>query len=683
VATNLPSPARLVAGVLASGVWVSLYVLGGFTFEGSSTDKRALFWAAAMVASFAGWGSAVSRLLDREAEVDWGLRAAWGMAAFAVLGGALVSLGIGSGPVLRVMIGVGIGVLCAHALRPNGQPWRPRTDFAYWGAIAIVVPLAFLTCVGSMTDRGQWWAYDDTPAYLVFPRQLVQIGDMLQPFSFRRISSFGAQSLFQATLLVGAAPEHVHLFDRGICGVVVVAMILGAPRDSGSSPFALRLLPAVLVLLLPNYRMNCAAVLSGTLFLFAIYRTLEIAASPSQRPRMHAAVLGLLVAAACALRPFFVLPATATVALTLLLGGKWRSTGRRLLVEEALVIAGTTLAALLPWSLALLRSNGTPLYPPFDGDYRSASGFTTMVLGYERIKMIWDELRYWEPVATIHLFFIAGLVASKNDTPAFRASYFALLVGFIVMLLLIPISDSKDLVRYAYPLELAFVLVVTLRSLAAFAPPGEPSAMAAGVLVLAACAGELYWKHDESQMAYDDMFEQARNLIAGKALLPGGGHSPRYHLDNGELLDTPMISMRAEHIYGELQRAVPAGAPIAAMVEEPYRFDFRRNRVSILDLPGVVGPRGGIPVFHGPEAVAKYFLSLGLRYVALVDTHTCLALYSLRAWEQHGISKVVGPQNFIAPIVLDIFSNFERLGQSRRHLFEEGGMVVLDLGEAP
>jgi hypothetical protein len=665
---------------LSSGVWVSAYVLGGFSFEGFSADKAALLWTGAMVASFAGWGRALSRLLGREVEVDWGLRAAWGMAAFAFLGGLLVALGVATGPALRLVVGVGIGIACADVLRRRARPWELPRDPVYWGVIGAVGTLAFLSCVGSMTDRGQWWAFDDTPAYLVLPKQLADVGDMLQPFSFRRMSSFGAQSLFQAVLLVGAAPEQVHLFDRGVCGIVVVAMILGAPRGKGSSPFALRLFPAVLVLLLPNYRMNIAAVLSGTLFFFAIYRTLDLADSPSHDRRARALLVGLLVAGACALRPFFILPATGTVVLAYAIG-RDRLAERGGLREIALLTGGATVLAILPWSVALLRSNGTPLYPPFHGDYRVESGFTHMVLGYHRIKMIWEELRYWEPIATIHLFFIAGLVATKNDSPAFRATFVSLLLGFLVMLVLIPISDYRDLARYAYPLELAFALAVTMRSLAAFAPASEPASMAAGFLVLAACIGELYWKHEDAQKSYDDMFEQTFNVFEGRSLLPGGGRPPMYAVGGGEYLETPTISLRAAQTYAELQRTVPEGAPILAMVEEPYRFDFRRNRVAVLDLPGVVGPRGGIPVFEGPDPVASYFRDQGYRYLALVDTVTCSELYSERAWEGHARQKPTVPQNFIATRVLDIFANLARLAQSRKRLFEAGGMVVIDLDE--
>jgi hypothetical protein len=334
----------------------------------------------------------------------------------------------------------------------------------------------------------------------------------------------------------------------------------------------------------------------------------------------------------------------------------------------------------LPWSVALLRSNGTPLYPPFHGDYQVESGFTKLGLGYQHLKMIWGELHYWEPIATIHLFFLAGLVYLKSDTPAFRASYFALLMGFFVMLLLMPLTDYRDLARYVFPLELAFVLAVTMRSLDAFAAPSEPAGMAVGFLVLVACAGDLYWKHDETQRSFDDMFEQTWNIVEGRALLPGGGHPPMYRVDDDETLQTPMISLNAEQSYAELQRAVPAGAPILAMVEEPYRFDFRRNRVDILDLPGIVGPAGGLPVFRGPDALSKYFRSQGFRYLTVLDTHSCLALYSLHAWEVHATDKGVAPQNVIASRVLDVFANLERLTRSQRHLFEEGGMVVLDLG---
>jgi hypothetical protein len=580
--------------------------------------------------------------------------------------------------VLRLTVGVGIGVLCAHTLRPTARREQAPADPLTWGLIAIVSVLALLTCVGAMTDRGQWWAFDDSPAYLVFSKQLHQAGDMIQPFSFRRMTSLGAQSLFQAAVLVGATPEGIHLFDRGVCGIVLVALLLGAPRGRAAPPMALRLLPALLVLLMPNYRLNSAATLSGTVVLFAIYRTLDLPPSPTRKRRMHAAALGLLVALACALRPFFVLPAVAAVALAYALE-RPEASDRSGVPEEALVAAGVTVLAVLPWSIGLLRSNGTPMYPPFAGDYQAESGFMSVSFDYTRAKLIWDELRFWEPIETIHLFFIAALILYRRESLAFRVSCAGLVLGLTAMLVFLPGSDYRELARYLYPLELALALIVAMRALATFATPGEPGAMAAGFLVLAACSGELYWKRDEAERAYDDGFEQGFNILRGRELLPGGGRPTLFRRTEEDVMETPILSLRAEQTYTDLQRAVPAGAPILAMVEEPYRFDFRRNRVTILDLPGVAGPRGGIPVFQGAEAVAAYFHSLGFRYLTLTDTRSTLALYSLRSWETHASIKT--PQTTIAPRVLDVFGNLSQLTQSRRRVFEADGIVVIDLDQ--
>ena len=40
------------------------------------------------------------------------------------------------------------------------------------------------------------------------------------------------------------------------------------------------------------------------------------------------------------------------------------------------------------------------------------------------------------------------------------------------------------------------------------------------------------------------------------------------------------------------------------------------------------------------------------------------------------------PQNFIASRVLDLFANLRQLTESRKHLLDERGMVVIDLDEA-
>src|SRR5579871_2644713 len=51
-------------------------------------------WGLIVLLGFAGWGDLVRRLLAPAADVDWGLRAAWGLALTLAVGGLLCLLGL-------------------------------------------------------------------------------------------------------------------------------------------------------------------------------------------------------------------------------------------------------------------------------------------------------------------------------------------------------------------------------------------------------------------------------------------------------------------------------------------------------------------------------------------------------------------------------------------------------------
>jgi hypothetical protein len=653
-----------VRGALSALACLWAYLGAGFR-DAPASGRRALVWGAVLLVSFVGFGSAAARVVDRDVTPNVGLRAAWGMAVVLPIGALLLACRSATAPALRVLVAVGLAAFCAEAFRAGKEKSSIWTEsFALW-LLPVVAVLAFVLSVGALGWKGQWNSFDDMPAYFVLPKQIAQTGDMIQPFSFRRISSFGAQSLFQAMLLIGADSEQSHLFDQGLCTIVLVTMILGGGgRKSGASPFALRALVAILVLLLPNYRMNSASFASGAVFLFAIYETLEMPDTKTRSLSFLAVLLGLLVAGAWALRPFFVVPALGAVALSYLFQIRRRRGDAKRLFTEAVIATAALVLALLPWSIALLHSNGTPLFPGYHGGYRPESGHAKIVMGYERLKAMASDMGYWEPIGTMHLFFIAWLLfRDSSPRQAARASTLALLAGFLVLEVLIPITDYRDLARYRFPLEAPFVAIVALGAFGAFGSFGpRRRALPAAAVALVATVGELFFQHEEGDEIFDGYARAAYGLVRPSAV-------------------TPPVPVPPEADYAEMQRSVPAGEPILAMLTEAYRFDFRRNPIEILDIPGSVSPGPGLPVFQGPEALSGYLLSLGIRHVAFVDPRKCETLYQLSAWQRHATNGERMMANFIAPSILDIFENLDRLSQTRHHVFDGERTAVLDLTE--
>ncbi|HEY3236753.1 MAG TPA: hypothetical protein VGJ84_18690, partial [Polyangiaceae bacterium] len=91
--------------------------------------------------------------------------------------------------------------------------------------------------------------------------------------------------------------------------------------------------------------------------------------------------------------------------------------------------------------------------------------------------------------------------------------------------------------------------------------------------------------------------------------------------------------------YRELQAQVPAGKAIVAMVDEPFRLDWRRNAVFILDLPGAAAPPPGLPVQQGPSVLLDYFRAQRLCYLIVVDSPSSENLYRREEWKAHRMRK--------------------------------------------
>ncbi|MDB4998319.1 MAG: hypothetical protein JWM74_5751, partial [Myxococcaceae bacterium] len=154
--------------------------------------------------------------------------------------------------------------------------------------------------------------------------------------------------------------------------------------------------------------------------------------------------------------------------------------------------------------------------------------------------------------------------------------------------------------------------------------------------------------------------------------------------DTDELLRRT-VPMQAEpplaSTYRRLQDAVPAGSRMLVMVDVPYLLDYGRNEIWNLDLPGTASPKPGIPCFQGPEAVVAYLRGLGIRHLLFVLPDKSAFLYPSDLWRP----RLYDPDEIwrvYAPYVVDVTENLVALSKSKKHLHDEGGMVLLDL-DAP
>jgi hypothetical protein len=128
-----------------------------------------------------------------------------------------------------------------------------------------------------------------------------------------------------------------------------------------------------------------------------------------------------------------------------------------------------------------------------------------------------------------------------------------------------------------------------------------------------------------------------------------------------------------------MQAAIPEGQPLLTRLAYPIYLDFARNPLFVADWPGITSPRPGMPVFHGPDALANYLLEHQLPYLAYSyadDAHFAPRDYAYRL--EPSFHLWIRNQ---AQATLDFQDNVEQLARTHRHVFDDGYAYVLDLSK--
>jgi hypothetical protein len=657
---------------LAAGRWPALGVSAAAVFLSAAVliapqrfDEvaAASIWGLAIVLCFAGWGALVARRLVPELDVDWGLRVAWGLALTLTVGGLLCFCGVARRPVLLVWIFAGIA-LALREILVVGWPWRKgRRPWAElpcgWEAflVAGTVVVALYVYVGS-TARAIPNPSDDWPAYLPFIRRLLQAGTFVDPFSVRRMAAYGGQSYLQAMTLIVASNAQIQTFDGGICLLLVIGLVLGFARDGRNVSWMVLVLVCLVVLMLPDNRVNSASELSGVVGFVATWRTLVLVERNGLRGFRPSLLSALPIAAVSTLRQNY-LPVVAAMLGALILRGasegeSWRDRGRHL-GQVALLVG----ACLLPWAALAFRSNHTFLFPIFHGNYDPAyAGITAPSSWVVRLKFYFGALFHTDPIRTMPLLLLAGpAIAAGANRRASLGLWAGTMVGFAILALSLPDSDNYTMARYDFAYVVAFTIAIGLAASENAPKTLSSRDLTTFGLVIASLALQVYGNHPSGLRTLTIPIDRI-------SAMKGAGPS---------LLETSSEDER------RMQQAIPPGARLLVMIERPYLLDFARNPVELLDQPGAVSPSPGIPLQGGGEKVADYFVGLGIRYLAFSRPDKAnQPLYSRPHWKGQ-LGSATRIWRIVAPLYLSTFDAVDQLALRRRRLYDDGHLVVVDL----
>lgn len=676
-------------------------------------------WALAAMAILVGWGALAARLLAGAASTpptiaptsattaptspaaSFSLAELLGLgtAAWIFVTGCLLAVDAASRIPLLVLASLGLvaGVwhLCARsssapASSPSPSPSPASApDASKLGRILLGVLLVayfLLVLVGSLNTRGN--PFDDHVAYTAFTKRLLDTGDLIEPFSYRRISAYGGQTVLLALIGLRGNLEASDLLDRGVFHIIAILALLSMMKRRRVHAGVAAILVGFLVSL-PDLSINSGAGWTGVALFLTAY---AFATREELAPRPRLLLVFACCAAACTLRQNYLVPAGLFAAFLLfdhlraqvwqraragVDGDTWRTAWLRERATALLPIA-VAAAMILPYAIATFRSSNSFLYPVLLGNMNPLA--PTRPTGYtitDELAAIASNLIAAEP---IRIWWILAplMLLAKETRPGTPWRWFlassAIGLGFLLHGFLI--SDAASLWRYAFGFmtPLAFIFLVELgdrlplggkpESQDKDAKDAERVAPPPPRLRLPAFAIFLVWLAVLAELV------ASRTLFADRS---------------GELFTNARAahSLGAERhrglaeTYRRLQAALPAGENVAFLLDDPYWLDYRQHRFFNLDLPGFTAP-SPMPSFTDAETWRAYLRDQGIDTLAFVDPRQSTYLFRRLDWLRRLFTDTE-LWRFMAVRMLDTGDTFLDLAASSKVLFHEQGIYAIDL----
>jgi hypothetical protein len=624
-----------------------------------------------IIVSFAGWGWLVVRVLRIRFSTGFGSNATVGLALTSPVGAVLNWFGLISPGIVRAYVLTGI-LIAALSASINAMYLRDSvvSAWAYFKTRKLLVlGLLLLASVtifkfASTVGPSGFHLQDDYHAYFVFPAKMLQTGQLgTDPFSERRIISSLGDMYFLETFVMSFTGRfgNMLLIDEGV-GYVILLLLLAEMmyRKGIPGPWAITALFAASIYAVPVS--NITAIYLGVVILVMLFDLLDRTAA---QPALDStALVAILLAGLCSLKTTFV-PSAGIFFLSFFLFQLFRLPDRPKTVARAGFCLMLIVILLAPWMVYSYRTSGTFFYPLFGKGYHgSAYGIyllPTAHFGFRNLLAFLDGLSYAvDAVLAVEVGLVLMAFRRNGDD---RLIDFVVVINLLIDFVIIGIGvGGVQMYRYSFFILFAIALFLLVQELGFFAqhsssrnPLGFNDSVAI-VLILGMFLGS----------GYQDLFMELRvwRLEALEFSL------------SGRDIDTP-----AEvSAYRDLQLAVPAGQKILVRMDKNFLFDFRRNPIYVNDLPGGASLPPGIPIFKGPDALADYLVQHGIRYLAYSygdEATFSRSLFGSRLLPQVNIWIRRG-----AEIAFDFQDNALTLGKSRKKLYDNGCMFVLDL-ESP
>jgi hypothetical protein len=620
---------------------------------------EALLWCALLFLSIAGYGAVLLRLFGLRTP-SIALAATSGVGIVIFLGGCLNLIHAITTPILLALTVVGI--LATILLRititePDGTAGvaaNLRTPSSRIITLLIVLlAILFLARIGASVRAGQYQASDDYNFYLAAPVKMLQLHHYAaDPFSERRIMTSIGGSYFLQTMVLAALPlANVQMADRTL-GLILIAFMAYGLANEFHLTRVQRLVFALLVIFTPQLQFNLTFVLLPSALFFGLVYLAANRKLYAEHPILLALLLGMVTGAVATTKSTYLPHGVIFVACIALF--RWRRRGFSAGARTLLFAALGALLVMAPWMIAHHATSGTFFYPMLGPGYEyTAYGLYPAPSGAGASVILHKVIPFCIPLL---LLFLVEWVLGDRDEPA--EAILALSAAAFSAALLVGIATGGDSVRrYNYPCMLpALVLLYIVFSRRANATPTNrrwPILQSATVIFVVVGALTIWGNRLSNELMQ----------------IPWGLKFA--------LTGTPIVPRSVEAEYAAVQQAIPTDAPTLATVNNPFLFDYRTRSIKIADYPGAASLPPGWPSHQDGEALARYLLANHLRY--LVYDYGYFADFDREA--PHVIADASRTEwiHSEAKIALRSHQQYAELARTRRRLYDDGNIYVLDL----
>jgi hypothetical protein len=622
---------------------------------------EALLWCALLFLSIAGYGAILLRLFNlRRPSVA--LAATSGFGFVILLGGCLNLLEAITTPILIAL--TLLGLLAAIFLRitlSDSGPQYPAAPSSHLSkAITLTLFAAALVFAVRYAATVHWPSYqvsDDPNFYLAAPAKMLQLHHYAaDPFSERRImSSIGGNYFLQDMVLAVLPLADVQMADRAL-GLLLLAFLSCSLASEFRLTQAQRAFFTLLIFVTPQLQFNLTFVILPSALFFGLVYLAANRRLLAENTTLQAVLLGAITGAVASTKSTYLPHGVVFVACIALIHARRR--GLPAGAKTFFLAALSCLIVMAPWMIASHATSGTWFYPSLGKGYQySAYGLYPAPTGAGVSIILHKVVPFCAPLALL-----LALEWFLGDRDEQGEAIIALSAAALFATLLVGIGTGGDSVRrYNYPCIIAAMLllyVVFSRRLNA-----APHARQWGILRTLTVAFIAYTAITTWRNKFTNEFDQIP--LSLKAALK----------------DTPIISPAIEAEYAAVQAAIPTNGGVLATVNDPFLLDFRAHRISIADYPGAASLPPGWPSREDGEALARYLLANNLRY--LVYSYKDFAGFDEGA--PHVIADASRTQwiHSEAAITLRSHQQYAELAHTRRHLYDDGQMYVLDLTSPP